>query len=134
MKSAEEVREDLVSQWLAKAQEDLDVARHLIRGDIPYPNAAAFHCQQAAEKLMKAVLVKYQVVFPKTHDLEELLRLVSTVDRSLASALDDIGELNPYSVEYRYPGDAPDVTPEEAKTALDIATSARGLIVAALNK
>jgi HEPN domain-containing protein len=134
MKSTEKVMDDLVSQWLAKAQEDLDVAKHLMSPEVAYPNAAAFHCQQAAEKLMKAVLVAHQVAFPKTHDLEELLRLVTTVDESLASALDDIGELNPYSVEYRYPGDAPDVTPREAKAALDSAMNARALIVAALTK
>jgi len=132
MKSAEQVKSDLVRQWVAKAREDLGVAEHLTREQTPYLTSIGFHCQQAAEKLIKAILVAHQVPFPKTHDLEELLRLLSTVNERLAAALADVGELNPYSVEFRYPGDAPEVTLEEARTALAIALKAQDLIMAAL--
>jgi len=134
MKPAEQTKHNLVAQWLARAREDLGVAEQLIRAEVPYPNAVGFHCQQAVEKLMKSVLVAYQVPFPKTHDLDELLRLVSTVDESLAASLDDVSELNPYSVEFRYPGDAPDVTPSEARAALTIAMGALDLVLTALGQ
>jgi predicted nucleotidyltransferase len=38
----------------------------------PTPNALSFHCQQCAEKYLKAFLVSKNVKFPKTHDLLEL--------------------------------------------------------------
>ncbi|MBI3928033.1 MAG: HEPN domain-containing protein [Armatimonadetes bacterium] len=42
--------------WLQTAQQDLDVARTLIERS--YFAAAAFHCQQASEKALKAVFVE----------------------------------------------------------------------------
>lgn len=70
---------------------------------------SAFHSQQAVEKFLKAYLVRYQIEFRKTHDLGELLDLAASVDPSL---LDELGEcvwLTPYGVEYRYPGQYPEV-------------------------
>jgi len=32
-----------------------------------------FHCQQAAEKLLKAVLEHQQVVYRRTHDIDEFV-------------------------------------------------------------
>ncbi len=73
MRRPEEVRHDLVQQWLSRAEEDLDVATRLIAESTPYLSTVAFHAQQAAEKFLKAFLVRHGVEFPKTHDLEELL-------------------------------------------------------------
>lgn len=39
--------------------------------------ASAYHCQQAAEKLIKGLLVLADVPFTKTHDLERLGILAS---------------------------------------------------------
>jgi HEPN domain-containing protein len=80
MRPADQIKGELVDQWVAKALEDLGVAQHLAGQNLPYFNAIGFHCQQTAEKFIKAFLVAHQVIFPKTHDLEELLRLLSTVD------------------------------------------------------
>lgn len=43
-------------EWITKAEEDLAAARRLLQDD-PLPTPAAFHCQQAAEKALKAFLV-----------------------------------------------------------------------------
>ena len=46
------------SDWVRKAQDDLNVAQHVSgSGPDASQDAVAFHCQQAIEKLMKAVLV-----------------------------------------------------------------------------
>ena len=60
MKPPEEVKRDLVRQWLTKAENDLGVARHLA-AESGYFTAVAFHAQQAAEKYLKAFLVEHQV-------------------------------------------------------------------------
>ncbi|MEW6107540.1 MAG: HEPN domain-containing protein, partial [Bacillota bacterium] len=39
----------------------------------PY-DTACFHCQQAAEKHLKAFLAYHERPIPHTHDLEELAR------------------------------------------------------------
>jgi HEPN domain-containing protein len=57
----------------------------------PDPDAESllpvFHCQQAVQKFLKALLTYYQVEFPKTHDIERLLTLVGRVNREAAEAL-----------------------------------------------
>lgn len=128
MKPADEVRRELVQQWWAKAEEDLDVARHLLDYDTPYLNSVGFHAQQAAEKFMKALLVYYQIEIIQTHDLGKLLDLVSTREQSLADSLTDVTALNPYGVDVRYPSDSPEITPEEAENAIELATQVKSII------
>jgi HEPN domain-containing protein len=48
---------ELAHAWLAKAASDLRSARILADADDPPLDAAVYHCQQAAEKAVKALLV-----------------------------------------------------------------------------
>ena len=96
--------------------------------------AIGFHAQQAAEKYLKAFLTWHQVEFPKTHDLGVLLELVATADSALAASLNPISALNPYSVELRYPGDAPELSQSEAQDALKWARKTADAILAALKE
>ena len=61
-----------------------------------------FHLQQCAEKLLKATLSKNQIDYPKVHDLETLLTIISNNDLDLITESDKLIELNDYSVEGRY--------------------------------
>lgn len=97
-----------------------------------YLSAVGFHCQQAAEKFFKALLTFNQIEFPKTHDLGALLDLVAPMDAPLADSLSEISLLNPYGVEIRYPGDMPDIEPEDAKEALELAKRVREAVLKSL--
>ena len=62
----------LAKEWLTYAENDLGVAKHLF--DTYYPKPLfiiCFHCQQAAEKAVKSVIVYYgsQGGIPKKHDI-----------------------------------------------------------------
>ncbi len=46
-----------VKDWLTKVAEDYRVAQLLAESAEPLDDAICFHCQQAAEKLLKALLV-----------------------------------------------------------------------------
>lgn len=61
-----------------------------------------FHAQQSIEKALKAVLSSSSVAFRRTHDLAELLDLIT--DHRLPSPpfADFLDELNPFAVEVRY--------------------------------
>jgi HEPN domain-containing protein len=61
-----------------------------------------FHGQQAAKKLLKAVLAAHGVDFPRTHSIRFLLDLLD--DRHLAppSDLHRVVELYPFGVQLRY--------------------------------
>ena len=65
MRPPEEVRRELVRQWLGKAEGDFAVAEHPLAEGTGFLAAAGFHWQQAAEKFLKALLVRHQVDFPK---------------------------------------------------------------------
>jgi len=63
-----------------------------------------FHCQQCAEKYLKALLVYLGVHFPNTHDLRLLLDLV-TERVSLDLKRTRVIPLSRYVIEGRYPGE-----------------------------
>ena len=121
MKPRDEVVRRLAGDWLAKAGIDLKVCERLLGEEESLAEAVAFHAQQAAEKALKALLVMRQVEFPKTHDIERLLELASVGDELLAGTLADAGELTPYGVEYRYPGEYEPVSPETAAACVALA-------------
>lgn len=118
MKPPEQIRAEFARQWLERAEADWRLCHRLIEDPEPYLEAVAFHCQQAAEKYLKACLTCRQVEFPKTHDIAHLLELLGSCDHVLASKLDGAAALTPYAVEYRYPGDYPLLTPIDATNAI----------------
>lgn len=128
MKSPEEVRRDLVAQWSAKAELDFDTAVHLLTAGGRFGEVVAFHSQQAVEKYVKALLVQFQISFPKTHDLGRLLDSLASHDAQLADALREVEVLTPFGVEGRYPGDFPELLAGEARDALELARRAGALI------
>lgn len=109
--------------WLAKADLDLRAAH----GDLALAPAllgdAAFHCQQAAEKALKAVLALHDRPFRKTHDLGELERAVRGAEPLLAAVALAVVPLSDYAWEFRYPGDVVDPPAEEVDEALKLAAS-----------
>lgn len=61
-----------------------------------------FHAQQVVEKALKAVLAHARVVFRRTHDIAELLDLLTDASLTTPPHADRLDELNPYAVEMRY--------------------------------
>lgn len=60
--------------WLCKAALDLRAAEHDLSALPPLFEDILFHCQQAAEKSLKAFLVWHGRPFRRAHSLEELGR------------------------------------------------------------
>jgi HEPN domain-containing protein len=134
MKLPDEALALLVRQWIAKAEVNYRTAERLVRDDEPIRESIAFHCQQAAEKYLKAFLVWRNVEFPKTHSIGRLLDLVSGVAPDLATALADAISLTPFGVEIRYPGDFPELLPGEERTVFNLAKRTRDAILAQLDQ
>ena len=108
--------------WLSKAATDLRAARHDLRASPPLLDVVVFHTQQAAEKALKAFLTWHDVVFRKTHNLEELGEQCLAFDPSLKEIIDRAVPLTEYAWQYRYPGDQLEPSEEEATGAVDLAT------------
>ncbi|MFN3637403.1 MAG: HEPN domain-containing protein [Chloroherpetonaceae bacterium] len=80
-----------------------------------------FHCQQAVEKALKAVLASRDVHFPRTHDLGELLKLLVANGIDYDERLNESEKLNDFAVEMRYESAEFDL---DAETALELAERA----------
>ncbi|MCX7023431.1 MAG: HEPN domain-containing protein [Spirochaetes bacterium] len=121
-------RKDLVNEWLLVATDDLDAAEHLFSGMTRVPlEIICFHCQQAGEKALKALLQHLGRDVPRTHDLVELRRLLGT-DLSDDVELDRCcALLSAYGVTTRYPG-----RPELSITDAEVAFAAAKRILSSI--
>lgn len=90
-------------RWLARADEDLAAANALAMLSPPLTGAAAYHAQQAAEKVMKGLLTVAAVPFRKTHNLNELGGQVVAAWPGLATLVDPLRPLTSWNFAYRYP-------------------------------
>jgi HEPN domain-containing protein len=96
-------------QWIeadlrfAKAAEDLRMAGLAMAAEPSLIEPAAYHCQQAAEKLFKGLLVAAAAVVPRTHDLERLASLLAGRYPELTVDIENLAILSPWSVVTRYP-------------------------------
>ena len=61
--------------------------------------------------------------------MDTLLILAKTADAEVAEILAVTPKLTPYGVEYRYPGDYPEVTSDDAEQALNLALLVRAEIL-----
>ncbi|SRR6266446_4355592 len=103
--------------WLKKAEADwlaaLDLSR---RRKLALPDQVCFHCEQCAEKYVKARLEEANVRIPRTHDLGELLKLALPYEPLWSALQPALQNLSNYAVAYRYPGH--EASKAEVKTAL----------------
>jgi len=69
-----------------------------------YPDQICFHCQQSAEKYLKALLEELGEPVPKIHDLDELLALLLPHYPQLSALARGLALLTTFAVAARYPG------------------------------
>ncbi len=109
---------DEIRSWIVKAEQDLEAASWLLESPQPLFNAVGFHCQQAAEKLLKAYLTWVDEPFQKTHSLVALVGLCLKSSPDFEGLRPAATMLTPYAISTRYPGDLPGISQQEAKNAL----------------
>jgi HEPN domain-containing protein len=110
-----------VNSWLAKARQDINAADWLLTSPQPLYGAVGFHCQQAAEKLLKAYLTWQDRPFEKTHSLVALVGMCLEFDQEFEVLRTAATTLTPYAITTRYPGDLPEISSEEATEAFKLA-------------
>lgn len=110
-----------IRQWLIKANHDIGSAQRLLTGDAPFLDTAVYHCQQAAEKALKAYLTLKDTPFQKVHDLAVLIEQCMDLDRTFEQIIDISEILTPYATAFRYPGDVLEPDPSDAEEAFRLA-------------
>ncbi len=118
---SEEARQELVQEWLIKAENDLDGARVLGAADEALIPNAIFHCQQAFEKDVKGFLVYHDQRFQKKHDIEYLLNLATPYESEFSTFKEESKLLTPFATVYRYPGYEETFTDSDFEVAVELA-------------
>ena len=96
---------EITEEWVFKAEDDYRSAEALLYEiEEPVVDTACFHCQQTAEKYLKAFLEEHKVNFPRHHNLMKLLDLCIPLDKKFQSLRTDLQSLGNYAVTIRYPG------------------------------
>lgn len=119
MRPPERFPPDDPREWLNRARSNLALARNRIPG--AYLEDLCFEAQQAAEKSIKAVLVKRNIAFPYVHDLARLLSLVENAGEAVPEDLLEAERLTVYPVIARYPGTVRPVALQEYLEAVEVA-------------
>jgi HEPN domain-containing protein len=119
MKSPERFAPDDPREWLNRAMSNLALAKSKIPGT--YLEDLCFEAQQAAEKAIKAVMIRRNIEFPYVHDLARLLSMLEETREEIPEVVRKAEELTRYALITRYPGIARPVSEQEYAEAVAVA-------------
>ena len=108
---------ELANEWLRYARMDYNIAVY-DKGFHPVPiEIICYHCQQAGEKALKAILAYHDEQIPRMHNLYNLLKLCSKYYPNILTELaEQSNRLTDFSAITRYPNDI-----ELEKTDMELA-------------
>ena len=108
--------------WLSRAKANLTLAVKAGRLKGVVYEDLCFNAHQAAEKAIKAVFLKRDLDFPKTHSIVRLIDLLEAEGMEIPDSVRDADILTQYAVQSRYPSIVEDITKEEYHDALKLAS------------
>jgi HEPN domain-containing protein len=115
-------RWNAVERWLRVAERDRRSVMACLAADPPLYDSAAFHCQQAVEKLLKGFLTLAGKRGGKSHSLEQLGSHAQASFPEIADLVAAAGGWPDWVHVYRYPEEDAPPEPDEAeiRVALDV--------------
>jgi len=111
---------EVATEWLRRARSNLVLARQPKPPEVFWEDLC-FDAEQAAEKAIKALLVFHRIDFPRTHQLAELLTLLTQAGHAVPDDVWESERLADFAVLMRYPGSRPPVDEEEHRHAVRLA-------------
>ncbi len=99
---------------MEKAVQDEYILKKICDDEEASTEIFGFHAQQAAEKLLKVIILKSGAAYPQTHRLSELLSLISKKCIIYPEKFNEVRNLTPFAVEFRY-----DAMPRENEESID---------------
>lgn len=91
-----------VREWIEVASHDIDTVHILVR-EKGHPDIIIYHIHQTVEKLIKAILIRKNVSFEKSHRLDKLFSKAVSYYPDLMNIKDEILEIDYYMPKLRYP-------------------------------
>ena len=90
----------IVARWIERAQYDLETAKVML--DTARYLYVAYMCQQAVEKLLKAIIAQQGKENLPIHNLNRLAEVAVIRNDLNAEQFNFLAELTPYCIEARY--------------------------------
>ncbi|MDR2592526.1 MAG: HEPN domain-containing protein [Chitinispirillales bacterium] len=106
-----------VREWIRFALMDFDVALNEAKRYRPPIEIICYHCQQAAEKMLKAYTIAQKSALKKTHDLETLIEECKQFSPDFSNIKSNCVMLSSYVSGARYPSEI-ELTEYEMKQAI----------------
>ena len=114
---------NLTLEWIQKAEGDYAMMHQSYESSNPIYDGICFHAQQCIEKYLKAWLQKANIPFTRTHNLKELLDLITPTIPAWRAWLIDFSTLSRHAVDFRYPGKS--ATVNDAEHAMRVCDEVR---------
>jgi len=91
--------------WIEFAKRDMASAK-LLLSDEYCSNNVLFHCQQAIEKILKAILEEYEIHVPKIHSVIKLYEMLpGRVKESFKIEEEELNLIEEIYINFRYPSE-----------------------------
>jgi HEPN domain-containing protein len=92
--------DQIVAHWVERSQYDLDTAKAMLgAGRYLY---VAYMCQQAVEKILKAIIAQHGKENFPIHNLNRLAEIAGVSKELNSEQFNFLAELTPYHIEARY--------------------------------
>ncbi|TET65882.1 MAG: HEPN domain-containing protein [Candidatus Aminicenantes bacterium] len=92
--------DEIVAHWVERSQYDLDTAKIMLdTGRYLY---VAYMCQQAVEKILKALIAQLGKENFPIHNLNRLAEIATISNELTSEQFNFLAELTPYHIEARY--------------------------------
>ena len=109
--------EEYIQEWINKAQKDIKTVE-IMKEYEDMTEIICFHCQQAVEKYLKALLIKNGEEITKTHNIDYLLNKCIKYNNEFEEFLGT--PLSEYAVDTRYHDVRYIPSKEETEEAINI--------------
>jgi len=118
-----------VISWITKADHDFGTAKIVFEHIKEYKDTICFHCQQAVEKYLKALLICSDIEFKFKHSLIYLLNLLSEKIEISDKMFENAIKLENFAVEFRYPNEIVEPTNQEIELFFEIVLNFRNFTI-----
>lgn len=95
-------RREQALHFLRKAAQDEALLDAVLESGKVSDEVIGFHCQQAAEKMLKALLSDLGAAFHKTHEIGALMDSLARSGAPLPGEFENLDALTPFGAVYRY--------------------------------
>jgi HEPN domain-containing protein len=122
-----------LKNWLIKADNDIKIIEHelMLPESERVNDAVCFHCQQAAEKYLKALLIFDESEVPKTHNIEYIQSLLKERHPDISEI--EVRDLSLFGVDIRYPDNFYQPTNEEVEFYTGLVMKIRDIVKTKIN-